>query len=255
MRIYLSSIRFRMQIGPNSRAVRAAKRGSRPAAAAPPSKLPRAPGLVQPGDARTVVERRAVDIVVLGDSTLAHAAAYSLARTGARVVHLPHMCTPRAAPSLTPPPRPLSTLLDEPLLVGLAADSAAYWRGLAFQSGAPLLKDAPAVAIASGASGSAAGEQLSRILEACAAAGHKPFSLSKGELEGSFPAMALRQGMSGLLAAAAGGGLLLPAAADSALVALGARAGVLGRERLRLIGWRDWGDRFEVQVREAWSCN
>lgn len=43
------------------------------------------------GVSQTIVERRACDVIVLGDSSLAAACAYSLARRGKDVILLPDM--------------------------------------------------------------------------------------------------------------------------------------------------------------------
>ncbi|GFR47332.1 hypothetical protein Agub_g9024, partial [Astrephomene gubernaculifera] len=93
----------------------------------------------------TVVERRAADVAVLGDSCVALCAALSLARRGKKVVWLPHLgLNPTPAPAgagaagagaaagaSSPRPRPevlrpLRLPHPDPALVSLAAESAAY---------------------------------------------------------------------------------------------------------------------------------
>eukprot|EP00195_Chlamydomonas_chlamydogama_P002522 CAMPEP_0202918972 /NCGR_PEP_ID=MMETSP1392-20130828/74662_1 /ASSEMBLY_ACC=CAM_ASM_000868 /TAXON_ID=225041 /ORGANISM="Chlamydomonas chlamydogama, Strain SAG 11-48b" /LENGTH=128 /DNA_ID=CAMNT_0049612165 /DNA_START=126 /DNA_END=509 /DNA_ORIENTATION=+ len=82
----------------------------------------------------SVVERRAADVLVLGSSSLAAAAAYSLARRGKKVI----LVSDLGVQAPRPPPQQLHPLVlpdTSPEVAYLNHDAAAYWRGL--QSQAP----------------------------------------------------------------------------------------------------------------------
>lgn len=64
-------------------------------------------GSMQSSSKLVVVERRAVDVVVLGNGSLAASAAYSLARRGKRVVLIPNLGFPKTATSASTVLRPL----------------------------------------------------------------------------------------------------------------------------------------------------
>ncbi|PNH08568.1 hypothetical protein TSOC_004872, partial [Tetrabaena socialis] len=212
-----------------------------------------------------VVERRAADVAVLGSSSTALAAAYALARRGKKVVLLPDfgLTAPRPPPEAQ---RPLLLTHPHAAMVSLAAESAAYWRGLQTQaagSGIRVLADCRSLDLGLGLglgaargsaggnpTGGSAGELLAQMQDACKAAGVRLGYLRSEELCALFPA--LRQppgGVSGLLQPE--GGVLDSAAAQSLLRSMCERQGVLVRDRLVLRGWRDAGSHFVLRASGA----
>ncbi|GLC33314.1 hypothetical protein PLESTB_000347000 [Pleodorina starrii] len=210
--------------------------------------------------ATTVVERRAADVAVLGDSCIALAAAYSLARRGKKVILLPDLglTAPRPPSEVF---RPLHLPHPDAARVSLSSEAGAYWRGLQAQaagSGLQLLTDCRSLDLgplrgggaggegSGGEAGEEAGEVLGRLQDACKAAGVRLGSLNGEQLSALFPALRLPGGVAGLLQPE--GGVLNAAAARSLLLDLGERQGVLLRDRLVLRGWRDAGSHFVLRA-------
>ncbi len=151
-------------------------------------------------------------------------------------------------PRPRPAPEPLVLMHTQQLLVHLAKESAAYWRGLEVMSGAAMLRACPALAFGPGGSGDAAAEKLELLREACAGAGVPLGALAAQEVAGSFGGtVRLPNGYSALVQQE-GGGLLLPREAGAALGALCRQAGVVVRDSLVVRGWRDAGHHFAVRA-------
>ena len=155
-----------------------------------------------------------------------------------------------------PPPRaalqPLKLTAASPLAAHLAAEAAAYWRGLAALADARLVAAAPTLDVVFDASADHAGARaFARLAPAAAAAGARVAAFGGA---GAGAALAERLGHAAPLALPArasaaallqpDGGVLFADAADGAARALAERAGVLVRERLRLRGWADAGGAF-----------
>ncbi|KAL6746594.1 hypothetical protein V8C86DRAFT_3034544 [Haematococcus lacustris] len=87
---------------------------------------------------RSVVERRAADVIVIGDSTIGAGVAYSLAKRGKKVILLRDMGMTLKAPKMETL-RPLILPDTNVQLVHLAQEAAAYLHGLALQSNSLLL--------------------------------------------------------------------------------------------------------------------
>jgi hypothetical protein len=151
-------------------------------------------------------------------------------------------------PRPRPNPQPLVLMNSQRLLVHLAKESAAYWRGLEMTSGASMLRTCPAVAFGPGGSSDAAAERLERVRQACAEAGVPLGALATQELAGSFGGSIRLPNGYATLVQERGGGLLLPVEAGAALGALCKQAGVVVRDSLLLRGWRDAGGHFVVRA-------
>ncbi|MEW5303448.1 MAG: hypothetical protein WDW36_006136 [Sanguina aurantia] len=190
-----------------------------------------------------VVERRAVDVVVLGNGSLAASAAYSLARRGKRVVLIPNLGFPKTATSASTVLRPLHIPHPKPELAHLAAESAAYWRGLQTQCPSnKMMWPCSSLDVGLNASGSTTQEAMSRIQDACKAASVKCASLSAQEIEAVAPLTRVPRGFAGLLQV--DGAVLDSKQALAGLSFLSERQSVMVKDRLILRGWRDFGDHF-----------
>ncbi|KXZ47861.1 hypothetical protein GPECTOR_32g474 [Gonium pectorale] len=145
--------------------------------------------------------------------------------------------------------RPLKLVHPDPAMVSLAAESSAYWRGLAAQTagnGAALLADSRSLDVGPARGGGPAGELLGRLQDASRAAGVRLGALRPDELSALFPALRPPGGAVGLLQPE--GGVLLAEPAESLLRSLCERQGVLVRDRLVLAGWRDAGSHFVLRA-------
>ncbi|KAF8071098.1 hypothetical protein HT031_001180 [Scenedesmus sp. PABB004] len=224
------------------------RHGARLAAAAggPRVALERLPDMEA---ADTVVERRAADVAVVGGGVAAALAALSLARGGRKVLLLPDF----GLAARTPPPAALHALRlpdADPLLVHLASESAAYWRGLELLAGAPLLsRHASCDAVLDADRDHPGAEGFAKLQDACAAAGVAAAPLSGSEAATRFRQLQLPHGAACLVQP--DGGVLHAQDVDAAARQLARGAGVTLRPGLVLRGWRDRGSCFQLRASTA----
>ncbi|KAF5831513.1 hypothetical protein DUNSADRAFT_13017 [Dunaliella salina] len=205
----------------------------------------------------TVLERKAADCIVLGNSTTSAAIAYSLSKRQKKVIHIPDLGL-EAHPPTHEALRPL-TLPDLNLhICRLADESASYLRGLELQTSTPMVHRCrslelglPLSAAGAEASRSSIGSSstvmqgtaafhsamaLERMADVCKEARVKLGSLAESEMITTFP-MLRPKGLNGLLQP--DGGVINARTVHKALQALSTRAGAQTKDHLILRGnWR-----------------
>ncbi|KAI8464098.1 MAG: hypothetical protein J3K34DRAFT_526476 [Monoraphidium minutum] len=200
----------------------------------------------------TVVERRAADIIVIGDSVAGCLAAYSAAKAGRKVILLPSfgLDVPAPAPAAL---QPLKITHTSPLLAHLSVEAAAYWRGLEVVSDCRLLQPCPSLDIVFDPDRDHAGAAaFAALVPAAAAAGARAALLRADQVRERLTSAPLRLPPSASALLQPDAGVLLADAAAGAARALAERAGVVYRERLSLRGWRDAGGaHFRVEASSA----
>ncbi|KAL4856090.1 PIH1 domain-containing protein 1 [Chlorella vulgaris] len=207
-----------------------------------------------PRPATSATRRRAVDVVVLGSSLQAYAAAYLLARRGKRTV-----LVDAAAPQLMATsancggdlvlhlPAPTAHLVNE------ATEALALWRGIEAACGArDLLQMCGTLDIAPPGSGPAAAA-LGAMQEASRAADLRYAMLAASEVSASFPRLRPPRGSAALFTNQ--GGVVNGKVAAAALAAMARRAGVdVAATGRCLLGWRDSGSHFAVRTASSYAA-
>ncbi|GAX75043.1 hypothetical protein CEUSTIGMA_g2487.t1 [Chlamydomonas eustigma] len=207
----------------------------------------------------STIERRVVDVVVIGEGALAAGAAYSLSRRGKKVALISSFGVLTKSPSSPKMNHPLLLPGTNSIVTSLCNEAGTYWAGLNSQmtGNQKLLHGRPTLEVSHvGGSDKRAQErvmeQLSLMQEACQEAGVKLGMMKGSNLVAVVPM--LRQNpeigqIMGLIQP--GGGILDASVASEFLTTLASRAGVLVRDRLVLAGWKDHGDHFTVRAHAA----
>ncbi|WIA11898.1 hypothetical protein OEZ85_011982 [Tetradesmus obliquus] len=194
----------------------------------------------------TVVERRAADVAVIGGGLAAVLSAFTLARAGRKVLLLSDYGLAAARPQGSAL-QPLKLTDTDPLLVHLAAESSAYWRGLELLSSSQLLSPQASCDVVLQPDRDHAGaEGFSKLQDACAAAGVTTGPLSCSEAMAQFRQLRLPHSSACLLQP--DGAVLHAGDAASAARTLAEKAGVVSRPGLILRGWRDRGSCFQLRA-------
>ncbi|KAI3434829.1 hypothetical protein D9Q98_002884 [Chlorella vulgaris] len=207
-----------------------------------------------PRPATSATRRRAVDVVVLGSSLQAYAAAYLLARRGKRTV-----LVDAAAPQLMAVsancggdlvlhlPAPTAHLVNE------ATEALALWRGIEAACGArDLLQMCGTLDIAPPGSGPAAAA-LGAMQEASRAADLRYAMQAASEVSAAFPRLRPPRGSAALFTNQ--GGVVNGKVAAAALAAMARRAGVdVAATGRCLLGWRDSGSHFAVRTASSYAA-
>ncbi|KAF6265982.1 FAD dependent oxidoreductase-domain-containing protein [Scenedesmus sp. NREL 46B-D3] len=216
------------------------------AAAARPGPLVGLQRLPDAKQATTVVERRAADVAVIGGGIIGALSAYTLARAGRKVLLLSDYGLSAASPQGSPL-QPLKLTDTDPLLVHLALESSAYWRGLELLAGTQLLSPQASCDVVLQPDRDHAGaEGFSKLQAACDTAGVTAAPLSCSEAMAQFRQLRLPHSSSCLLQP--DGAVLHAGDAGAAARQLAERAGVVSRPGLVLRGWRDRGSCFQLRA-------
>lgn len=116
-----------------------------------------------------IAERLAADIVVIGKGSLPLLTSHRLARKGKKVLHL----APVDGPDTLSPRHlyPVKLTSSDPLIVHLASESLAYWRGMERTAGGALMLQRDSLDIAPH-SGGAAEKLMEAFRMACCRGPH-----------------------------------------------------------------------------------
>ncbi|KAJ9508723.1 hypothetical protein QJQ45_028016 [Haematococcus lacustris] len=193
---------------------------------------------------RSVVERRAADVIVIGDSTIGAGVAYSLAKRGKKVSNS-LLLWPRG--SLDCGPRARTTSRQSSSSSSSSGSGRSEGPNMARGGGR---EQWSSVAASSGGQcgPTSSAEGLEVLAEACRVAGVTLSGAAWEEQATSQPW--LRQGAGRGLAALAqpDGGVINAVAADRVLRDLAARAGVAVKDHLQLRGWQDCGSMLRLRA-------